>query len=183
MTYEVGKFYKVPCVRGAWGSETYIRDWPVMGSLHEDGEIIKFPHQHYHIDWRFVQARIIGVDDGLDVLRRGRTFLEHQYAIPLITWARLNPDGLPPPVMRRRKCQRAHHLPFERPAITWMPKLEAAHATCKLTGLVCPHRGYDLSHEPVADDGTITCPMHGLRWNAFTGEPAPRLALGKGGFQ
>jgi hypothetical protein len=31
----------------------------------------------------------------------------------------------------------------------------------------CPHRGYDLSNTP-ATDGVITCPLHGLKFDAFT---------------
>lgn len=172
MSYEIGQFYKVPCVHGQW--ENVIADWPVMGRLHEDGEIIAFPWKHYHIDWRFVAARIIGADYG-GSFPFGLSRSMHVYARPLLTWPRLNSNGLPPPVMRRRKFQREHTLPFDARRITWLPKLEAAHAGCKLAaGMVCPHRGYDLTHEPVDANGHVICPMHGLRWNAVTGELAPR---------
>lgn len=29
----------------------------------------------------------------------------------------------------------------------------------------CPHRGYDLSNESPDNDGIITCPLHGLRFD------------------
>lgn len=173
MTYEVGQFYNVPCVRGAWGTDSRVRDWPVMGALHEDGDIIGFKWKHYHIDWRFVARP----HDSLS-LREGAdghtTTAQHRYARPLMVWDRMNYLGLPAPVLRRRKCVRAHTLPFDARPIKWLPKLEAAHADCKMVGRICPHRGYDLSHEPVDENGVVTCPCHGLRWNVFTGALAPR---------
>lgn len=176
--YEIGKFYKVPCVRGQWHNVTH--DWPVMGLLHSDAEIIKFPEPHYHIDWRFVRQPFVGEEDGLYVFRRGRSVLQENYSTPLTVGSRINVAGLPAPVLRRRKCQRLHDLPFDLSVAlkSWVPKLEEKYAGCKLAaGHVCPHRGFDLSHEPVNADGTITCPLHGLRWNAATGELAPRAVL------
>lgn len=175
MTYEIGKFYQVPCVRGQWHHLN--RDWPVMGSLHEDGEVIGFKQMHYHIDWRFVARPWI--DEFSAALKGLAEPISHNYIVPLITWRRMNPAGLPEPTMRRRKCHRAHSLPWESAHIQgrkdwWGPKLEAAYAGCKLgPGRICPHRGYDLSHEPVNDQGVVTCPCHGLRWNVFTGALAP----------
>lgn len=172
VTYEVGKFYNVPCVLGEWGNRSKRAWWPVMGSQHEDKDIIGFPHQHYHIDWRFVarpqtdwfQAAVSALADNP---------LAYNYNLPLMTW-HLNEHGLPAPVLRRRKCQRPHALPWDLRRITWMPKLEAAYKGCKLAkGHICPHRGFDLSHEPVVN-GVVTCPLHGLRWNIETGELAPR---------
>lgn len=173
MTYEIGKFYQVPCVLGTWESRrTY---WPVLGSLHEDGEIIQFPWKHYHIDWRFVTDRLLGADMAYSFafgLHRG----QHVYAKPLMIGPRINTDGLGRPSLRRRKCHREHALPFDVKKVAWLPKLEKAHAACKLAGKVCPHRGYDLTHEPVDAQGFVTCPLHGLRWNAATGALAPRAA-------
>ena len=55
--YEVGRFYRVPCVWASWpnlGSRP--RWWPVLGPQHEDEEFIGFPYQHYHVDYRFLNA-------------------------------------------------------------------------------------------------------------------------------
>jgi len=37
----------------------------------------------------------------------------------------------------------------------------------------CPHRGYDLSNE-VAKNNVITCPLHGLRFDAITEKILPQ---------
>lgn len=174
MTYEVGRFYVVPCVLGKWRHLT--RYWPVMGSQHEDREHLDFPHQHYHIDWRFVGRPDI---DWFGAALQGHTDhdgLAANYGVPLMVGPRINVGGLPKPVLRRRKCHREHVLPFHRVARGgWQKSMETAYVGCKLAaGRVCPHRGYDLSREPVNADGTITCPLHGLRWNAATGELVPR---------
>lgn len=174
MTYEVGKFYKVPCVRGMWHHLT--RDWPVMGAFHSDAEIINFKEWHYHIDWRFV-SKLPLLDVFGSALKGFADPPKRNYITPLVTTPRMNPNGLPKPVMRRRKCQRPHSLPWEIKKKFWLQDLEKAYAGCKLAaGHVCPHRGYDLSHEPVDASGIVTCPLHGLRWNINSGEAAPRCA-------
>jgi hypothetical protein len=170
VTYEVGQFYKVPCVFGQLGRMP-ARWWPVMGGLHDDKAIIGFPLLHYHVDWRFVPER------GLYASRRG------SYVYPLQTGNGLNDSGFGPPQLRRRKCQDVHRLPFEGQRISWMPKLEQTYSACKLAhGHVCPHRGYDLSRETPDAEGIVTCPLHGLRWNINTGELVPRThCLAAGG--
>lgn len=37
-------------------------------------------------------------------------------------------------------------------------------------GLICPHRGADLSHCPPDEHGVVECPMHGVKWNIHTGQ-------------
>lgn len=51
-TVEVGRFYLVNTVQRIDGATL-----PIHGPLHEDAEIINFPHLHWHIDWRFVDKR------------------------------------------------------------------------------------------------------------------------------
>ena len=36
-----------------------------------------------------------------------------------------------------------------------------------VNGMKCPHRGYDLSKEPIVN-GVITCPLHNLKFDAIT---------------
>lgn len=151
---KVGKFYRVPTVRGRLYST--IRNWPVMGPKHEDGEFINFPYQHYHIDWRFVPEA--------DFRRVGYS----HYGIPLCESARINENGLGAPTVRLRKCQR-EWWPYPRVAASWLKKLEPAFAGCKLKNMICPHRGISLVGAPQEGD-VVTCPGHGLRWNVKTGE-------------
>lgn len=68
---------------------------------------------------------------------------------------------------RRLKCKR--RLPaYPHGVAPWMERLSEHYAGTCLKRNVCPHRGYDLSREPVVD-GIVTCPLHGLRWNVGTG--------------
>ena len=55
--YEVGRFYVVPCVRAGWPHiDDKPRWWPILGPQHEDAEFINFPYQHFHVDYRFLDA-------------------------------------------------------------------------------------------------------------------------------
>ena len=44
--------------------------------------------------------------------------------------------------------------------------LEAKFSDASVVNGVCPHWGFDLWTLPPDDDGTRTCPQHGLRWDA-----------------
>jgi hypothetical protein len=162
ITYQVGKWYRVPTVRGEVHGLT--RDWPVLGPEHEDREIINFPYDHYHLDWRFVEERF---------LEKVEFYPGRLYAVVLFGDTHVNPGGLPKPIMKIRKCKRQFpHFPRRR--AHWMAALERKHAGCRLkSGRVCPHRGVPLDSIPADADGHITCPAHGLRWRADTGELAP----------
>ncbi|OKH35688.1 hypothetical protein NIES2119_19505 [[Phormidium ambiguum] IAM M-71] len=49
----VGQNYRVPCVKSSavnWTDRTI----PVLGDFHWDTEIIGFPDEHIHIDFRFI---------------------------------------------------------------------------------------------------------------------------------
>ena len=159
--YQVGKWYKVPVVRAKVGRDQ--RDWPVIGPKHEDAAIIKFPFYHYHIDWRFVCERDWW---GRQDSRCFATVLHESGA---------NPDHpvnpiLGPPVLKRMKCKRQFpDYPLSFPA-GWLQALAAAYMGCKLKpGLICPHRLLPLDSLP-DDNGVVTCPGHGLKWNIHTGE-------------
>lgn len=168
---EIGRRYLVPVVEGrvlkrkGW--------WPVVGPRHEDAELINFDAQHYHLDprflapgeWNCVSAPV------------GAWGVVGCYRHPLI----FGPSGRVPkssPEWRPRLCRRA--LPaYPRDLAPWLPVLEVAYADCRLTpGLVCPHRGAPLAGLPV-EDGLVTCPLHGLRWNVATGELAPTVEPAK----
>jgi len=153
--------YSVPCVRGKYFNVT--DDWPVMGPQHEDEAHINFPWQHYHIDWRFVpQHRFKPLGFNLSA--------------PLMISDRINSDGFPTPVLRRRKMHRAMGE-FNEVLVRakWFYGLESAYADCKLKdGMVCPHRGIPLSGMHQEGD-IVTCPGHGLRWNVVTGELVRQL--------
>jgi hypothetical protein len=160
----IGKFYRVPAVLVAeWHR---FRGWlPVIGPMHEDSEIIGFPWQHFHCDWRFMPHKLF---EGLSY-PRGPEFV--------YSWPIQCPDGrgdrviLEGPTLKLMKCKR--ELPsFPRVAKdAWPEKLRTKYACARLINGHCPHRGIPVS--AMRRDGDILeCPGHGLRWNALTGEAA-----------
>jgi nitrite reductase/ring-hydroxylating ferredoxin subunit len=175
-----GEFYLVPCVHvtaehiKAGGCDGMSPGWwAVMGPEHEDAKFFDFPHRHWHYDARFLSAS--------QVRNRGRrshrvTLGEHEF---ILGFPLTNHGTLGAPEMRRKRCRSATP-PAWHVTLPNLPKLERALRTegrtlrgnCK----VCPHRGFPLASMPVEADGGITCPGHGLRWHAETGEMLPRGA-------
>lgn len=156
----VGKFYRVPCVKT--NKPLWLLDAgysvPVIGPAHEDSDVINFPEDHWHVDWRFVT----------------NDFFEFH------TRFRAEPGGTVISVRnttsevfnRRIKCRR--EMPAFPNGAPWQTALEKAYADCRLKpGLVCPHRGIPLAGVP-SEGGVIVCPGHGLAWNAATGEMVKR---------
>ncbi len=61
-----------------------------------------------------------------------------------------------------------------REDMKWLPGLRAAFREQTLgPRMICPHQGADLSGLPPDENGTITCPLHGLRWCSRTGKAEP----------
>lgn len=169
----VGESYRVPTVRGSWYG--MVRNWPVIGPLHRDREIIGFPHPHYHLDARFLTDRCIRIAAGsiqakseIDPVAVATRIL----GSPLRTHQRMNPDGLPPPVVRARLCRRGFEPVTWSAEAHWYKELAAAYAGERLRpGMICPHRGLCLKSMPRAG-GNVICPAHGLWWNVETGRAA-----------
>ncbi len=164
--YEVGKFYKVPCVKATTRFNLGGGLIPIMGPLHSDAEFINFPHPHWHIDFRFLGAHAWGRvhqrrfhgDSACytHVAQKdphwGGPILDHAFGVQT----------------RRMQCKRAFPL-YPYKLATWLPKLKAAFSDHRLKpGLVCPHKGISLADCP-RDGDVVTCPGHGLRWNVKTG--------------
>lgn len=163
--YEIGRYYRVPAVlvEEWWG---FRGGWiPVIGPMHEDAEIVNFPWQHFHIDWSFAPRE-------LWKLWGNNRYQGEHFAHPIQC-----PDTLGHKVIQRgpelrlMKCKRdAGRFPIDIGMKRWLPKLQAKFACAKLVNGVCPHRGIPVS--AMHRDGDIlTCPGHGLQWNAVTGLP------------
>lgn len=164
---EIGRFYMVPTVRGPLWER--VGDWPVLGSMHEDRDIIGFDWPHYHYDFRFFDARAWSY-----VMRWC------EYEAPNGAVMSYRPDIpyclVPGPVVyRRRRCQRLMpEFPRDKALKGWLPRLEAAYADATLKpGLICPHRGASLRGLPVDERGCVVCPLHGLKWDLSTGRLVP----------
>ena len=177
--FVTGRYYHRLCLRASW-PDGHLKPqwWPVHGPMHEDWEFIGFGYQHYHVDWRFLNRRQRALALGDDTIAA-------VYNIPITAIvlsaepferAMLSERPQPDPLRHQyaqTKRRRRHAEPWPpsdafRNA-RWYDRLTAAYRDQQLKpGLVCPHRGADLSGI-TPHDGIVTCPMHGLRWRADTG--------------
>ena len=161
--YEIGRSYKVRCVRAQVCGRRTI--WPVMGPWHEDKEFIGFNDHHFHIDPRFLSDGdfeflalkshgILGVV--VTDIEETRGYYRRS-AYPVVDLG-----------LRIRRCRRPM-LEYPRARAHWIRSLEAAFESAEVReSLICPHRGAPLQGLPVRE-GCVTCPLHGLRWDCETG--------------
>jgi hypothetical protein len=156
----IGEFYRVPAVlvREWWGFKGWL---PVMGPMHEDSEFVNFPWQHFHIDWRFAPTRVWNANR--DWPLEGSHF-GSPIQCPDKRGDRVIVQG---PELRRMKYKRdPGRYPIGR--ARWLQAMQKRFACSKLINGTCPHRGIPVS--AMHQDGDIlTCPAHGLQWNAVTG--------------
>lgn len=164
---QLGRYYKVPAV--------LVDDWrgftgwiPVIGPMHEDAQIIGFPYPHFHIDWRFARLDIYQSSHRRDSfsLRSDERFVYNwTVQCPNRHGERVILRGPEPRYMRFKR-----ELPrFPHEAASWMSKLTETYACAKLIDGVCPHRGIPVS-AMIRNGDVLTCPGHGLKWHAITGE-------------
>jgi hypothetical protein len=157
----LGKFYRVPAVLVSkwWEFHGWL---PVIGPKHEDAEFVNFPWEHFHIDWRFAPERVWR--SHIDWPTEGSHF-GSPIQCPDRRGERIILQG---PELRRMKYKRAPG-PFPVKRAKWLPAMQERFACAKLVNGACPHRGIPVSamHR---DGDVLTCPGHGLRWNAVTGE-------------
>lgn len=165
----VGKVYEVPAIQvNRWyGWSGFL---PIIGGEHEDAEIIGFPADHFHIDWRFASkavmhhVRFAMAGDkvyGVVAQRHARTH-HPNYSGPL------EPIVVGEPVTKRMQCKRVLP-PYPHGSAPWTHELAAKYADCKIINGKCPHRGVLVS-QMIRNGDILTCPGHGLRWNAVTGD-------------
>ena len=162
-TWQPGKTYRVPVAHGTWRHQT--RDWVILGPRHEDAEFLDFPHQHWHLDPRFVPRSL--VYDG--------TVEDWRYILDAPLMDAINPSSywVAPRFIgiRRRKMLRQVPADLLRDVFVLtcghngMDRLRKAYCGQRLHGTVCPHRGADLRGFEPGADGMVTCPLHGLRFH------------------
>lgn len=180
-----GRRYPRPCVRTIWNRMRKPGWVPVLGPAHDDAEIIRFEPRHWHVDFRFLPKNMRG--DGEDRRRHA------VFSTPVSTvW----PEGTPngewvrvddlsteeyPVESYLRVMNRTFHenYPGYPERVSWIPKLEEAYRDAELLpGPVCPHRMAPLAGLEADEEGCVTCPLHGLRWDLATGRLA---SLGREG--
>jgi len=164
--YEIGKFYRVPVVRGK--IKYCVADWPVLGPLHEDSDYINFDAEHYHLDGRFLtDARFKFLE-----LVKGTVHGIFKCVLDFPLSGDIY-EGESPKFLgyRLRKCRRT--IPqYPHAAIPWIESLSEAYAdaTVNPESLICPHRGAPLQGlTPDAKD-CVTCALHGLKFSCKTGK-------------
>lgn len=187
----VGRYYRVPCTL-----DGYV-DWreprrlnvvvPILGPLHEDRKFIRFPQQHWHIDWRFVTALFMEsrLESYREQTRDGPYY--QSFTQPLVSV--IAPNLIP--IHRRphshpafaggkmviRRTLRCKRLFAEFPADAfWIPELELAMRDNVVCDNICPHRGISLKGVESTDGMTVVCPGHGLRWDKASGRMVSRGA-------
>lgn len=173
MNYEIGRSYKVPACAVKRFLASFDGFVPVIGPEHEDAEFLNFPHQHWHVDWRFASPRLW--QRALEYFARVDSVTAEQMAYSLVLGRSVVADRFSIEIgdvqFRRMKCRRDFPA-YPHHKARWQASLEAAYACKKLKNGICPHKGLPLhTIQPV--DGVITCPGHGLRWNAATGALVP----------
>ncbi len=167
-TFQLGKFYAVPSVRvNTWNG---FSGWlPVIGPKHEDHGPVNFPWPHFHIDWRF--ASTYAFKCASEWRNQGPSFAYGSVLQCPDSYGRIViEEG---PTLKRMKCKRELPKYPDDKAVRWIARLEQEFACTKLVNGKCPHRGIPVE-SMIRDGDVLTCPGHGLRWNAITGELMPR---------
>lgn len=179
----IGQSYLRPCIRAQWNQ--FHAQWiPVLGTIHRDVEHIMADFDHVHVDYRFMPAKIRNetereLDQSTRIFKVNPVHSEpvsnvlplgYETPITLEAAARIQTD-LWLDVM---PCTYAGPYP-EYPAsfVHWMKDLSKAYRNARLIdGHICPHQGTDLTGIEPDRNGNVTCPLHGLCWNAKTGRLA-----------
>lgn len=147
-----GRFYLVPCLPyrirtgdGAYASQ--IIDVPVFPHPHDDKEF-GFDYIHCHHDYRFIDDELRNqIIIGLPKQVTSSLVNNNQYS-----WQKI-------------KCVRYWRgvTPFEDFSI--VAGIKEICRNKKLKGKFCPHKGFDLSSVKRDDNGCLTCPLHGAKWD------------------
>lgn len=172
----VGQRYLVPTVTYPWLGDRpdRFKAWPVFLPKHNDADHLKFVHQHYHVDPRFLtkaQTRYAGTYYWHEHTGGGDVSEAEATAQRAPLFARGYPVH-PPVVWLPRRCYRAnvtYHYGDE-PKIESMRAHYAGRQCAKSRGgWLCPHKRFPLGSLQPDQNGVVTCPLHGLQIDMSTG--------------
>jgi hypothetical protein len=156
----VGKYYMVPCAEWPYSQRKkhYPQFIPLLGTVHEDKDIIGFTPWHIHVDTRFLTMKLY---------QQEATALARPFSL---TGAWLDTDTLLEEasanlVLRKTKARRANPPEWPIPSSYWLPALESTYANASAACGVCPHRQIPLSAGRDMGNGVTQCPGHGLCWD------------------
>jgi hypothetical protein len=158
----VGQHYRVTTV--FTNHSGLCSHWPVMGLRHTDADHLNFPHEHFHIDLRFVSKR--------QLTALNRSSLDGAAVV-----AARSPISfyIGKPELRPMRCMRVdHEYPVKMTRVALLFRKMFAHFAGRQCargkrGWVCPHKLFPFGSILPDAKGIVTCPLHGLRIHAETG--------------
>jgi hypothetical protein len=168
----IGRYYLVPVVRyGLFNKDD--EDWPVLGPIHHDRELINFPDLHYHLDGRFLSARqmrrFVSEDEWMSGQYSPGSTLNGKPLSQKRQFGGVVQPKLPPrPTLKKLLCRREIQ-PWvvgkfsERWGLNKHYGEPAAGLHRRDGRVLCPHRKVDLSQFPADLYGVVVCPLHGMR--------------------
>lgn len=163
-----GRFYWVPCAtHPMWlwpDRRARIKHVPLVGTVHEDRDIIGFNPWHIHVDTRFIPICEHEHPDSQELA--DNTAL----GLPLSLTMHWDPDQTlhwanAVLSLRRLKARRSEPPGWSSRLARWIPALEDAYADASAACGVCPHRQIPLSAGRDMGNGVRQCPGHGLCWD------------------
>lgn len=154
--YEIGKNYDVKCGRidtSHFGNYFNPGEWvPLIGEKHCDAEIINFPIEHYHVDWRFVTT------GKFKRVKERYWPKEHNYYLAIVMATHAFSE------IKTIRLKMLRQMPDYPNPVRFTHELEAHYKNATAKKHRCPHQGADLSSIAPNDQGQIVCPLHGLRF-------------------
>ncbi len=153
-----GKYYSVPCAEWPFKTKNYHPQFvPLLGTVHEDRDIIKFNPWHIHVDTRFVTIQ----PNQEETRALARPFcLTSTFSSNDMLFKEASANL----AVRRMKARRANPPEWQR-NLSWLLALESAYANANAACGVCPHRQIPLSAGRDMGGGVTQCPGHGLCWD------------------
>lgn len=151
-----GRVYAVPCAITPIPWRGITTRVALIGTPHEDRDLVGFHPWHVHVDVRFLP-----VEDwqALQLISAIIPLSGRDDDRPT-AWASSKLQVLQLPAVRSAAPEwPADEAPFQA-------ELEAAHQGCQSRQNRCPHRGIDLRCGRRVADGGRQCPGHGLWWAA-----------------
>jgi hypothetical protein len=154
-----GKYYNVPCAVWPFKTRNYHPKFiPLLGTVHEDRDIVKFNPWHIHVDTRFLTMKLYQ-QEAVALARPFSLTTHWPNSDILLKEASANL------VLRKTKARRANPPEWPRRSSYWLPALESTYANASAACGVCPHRQIPLSAGLDMGNGVTQCPGHGLCWD------------------
>lgn len=166
----VGKYYLVPTINYVW--DHMFSEWPVMGPLHHDKEI-DFPSIHFHVDPRFLR----GAQVKKAFKKLGSFGVPNYNSMPIVPLYGRDDSFPRKPTYKKRRCFSNeyiwhHNTTPKASAVVWQKWGDRPQAIHRPDGrMLCPHKKVDLSQFPKDADGSLICPLHGMRVWCDGGKP------------